>query len=79
MTDWKEQIASNTAVWRGLEGYVADRTADLTAVCVSPESTEQAIRQAQAGILELQRLLALPEIIRAESQIRAQMTARKEY
>lgn len=76
---WKEQIATNTTMWRGIEGYVADRTVDLTAVCTSPESTDGDIRRAQAGILELQRLLALPEIIRAESQIRAQMTARKEY
>ena len=76
---WKDQIQTGNVVWHGIEGYVAERVAEMTNVCVAPESSEQAIRQAQASIIELNRLLALPELIRAEAQIRGQMTKRKEY
>lgn len=76
---WKALIVDNAAMWRGVEGYVSERIVDLTSVCTSPESTDLDIRRAQAAINELQRLLALPQIIKAETQIRSQMTARKEY
>lgn len=76
---WQETINKDTAVWRGVVEYAQERMGELTALCVAPESTETQIRQAQSGILELQRLLALPQQISAGAQLRAQATARKEY
>ena len=75
---WKELIQPNTGVWHGIELYVTERVTELTQVCITAESSEADIRQAQAGIVELQRLVALPQIIGAEAQIRGQRT-RKEY
>lgn len=75
---WKELIQANSPVWHGIEQYSAERISELTAVCVAPESGESDIRQAQAGIQELRRLAALPQIIGAEVQIRGR-TTRKEY
>lgn len=76
---WKEQIQTASPTWHGLQDYVRERTADLTSVCVAPESTEVDIRRAQASIIELNRLLALPAMIQAEAQIRGQQSKRKEY
>ena len=76
---WKEQIQTASPTWHGLTDYVRERTADLTSVCVAPESTEVDIRRAQASILELNRLLSLPAMIQAEGQIRGQMAQRKGY
>ena len=76
---WKAGFNSATAVWHSVEAYAAERTAELANVCVAPESTELQIRQAQAGILELQRLTSLPQVIAAETQIRNAQGARKEY
>lgn len=76
---WKDQIQAGNTVWHGIEGYVAERVAEMTNVCVAPESSDADIRRAQASIIELNRLLSLPDLIRAEAQIRGQMTKRKEY
>lgn len=76
---WKTQINPATPVWHGVEEYVSERILDLTATCLAPESTEMQIRQAQAGVLELQRLLSIPKMIYAETQVRSMGTARKEY
>lgn len=75
---WKTLINPETQVWHGVQEYAAERRQELSAVCISPEASDVEIRQAQAGILELDRLLALPMTLRAEAQIRAQV-ARKEY
>lgn len=75
---WKHSINKDTAVWRALTEYVDERIKDLTAVCVAIESTETQIRQAQAAIVELQLLVALPKTIAAEAQMR-QIGHRKEY
>lgn len=58
---WMEQINPQTAVWRGVEAYAAERITELTAVCIAVNSTEAQIRTAQAGIQEMQALLALPK------------------
>lgn len=79
MSDWKQMLAANTSSWRAVEGYADERIADLTATCTAPESTDTQIRQAQAGILELQRLKSLPAMVTAEGQIRQAMGSRKEY
>lgn len=76
--NWQAHINKDTAVWGGVIGYANERISDLTAICVSPESSDVQIRQAQAGINELQRLMALPQQIAASAQIRA-AGARKEY
>lgn len=76
---WKTSISASSPVWHGIQDYVAERTVDLTAICLAPESSEVQIRQAQAGVLELARLLSLPQMIAAETQIRSQGAARKEY
>lgn len=75
---WKTMINAETAVWHGVEEYAQERIKELTQVCIAVESSEADIRHAQAGILEMQRLQSLPEMIRAEAQIRGR-TARKEY
>lgn len=75
---WKDMIQSNTGVWHGVEDYARERIGELTAVCIAPESKEVDIRAAQASIQELYRLLGLPEMIRAEAQIRGR-SSRKEY
>lgn len=76
---WKTDINASTPGWRAIEEYAAERTADLVHICTAIESTEVQIRQAQAGILELQRLTSLPQSIAAEIQIRSAQGARKEY
>ena len=76
---WKTKINAETAVWHGVEEYAAERREELVAVCAAVESSDLQIRQAQAAILELDRLVALPTALRAEAQIRAQTGARKEY
>lgn len=65
---WMEHINPATTVWRGVEAYAAERIAELTVVCVSSGSSDQEIRQAQAGIEELRRLVGLPARILATSQ-----------
>jgi hypothetical protein len=77
--EWKDQINPGTAVWAGVEAYAEERINDLIQVCASEQSSDVQIRQAQAAIAEMRRLLSLPQLIRAEAQIRAQTGARKEY
>lgn len=76
---WKTGISTDTAVWRAVVEYANERIGYLTGVCTSTVSTVEEIRQAQAGIEELHRLVDLPQVVRAEAQIRAQSGARKEY
>lgn len=76
---WKDKIQPSTAVWAGVEEYAAERIGELTQVCVSSESSDIEIRQAQAAIQELHRLVNLPNLIRAEAQIRGATSTRKEY
>lgn len=76
---WKEQLANGTNQWGAVEAYADERIASLTDECVSPESTEQQIRQAQAGIIELQRLKSLPAMLAAEVRARQSTGSRKEY
>lgn len=77
--NWKTQINKDTGVWAGVVGYAQERMSDLTAVCTNAQSSDKDIRTAQAGILELERLLSAPQMIAAEAQVRSQGTARKEY
>ena len=76
---WKSQIAGNSANWAGVTGYVSERKGDLILICMSTESTVDQIRQAQAGILELDRLLSIPQMIASETQARQNITDRREY
>ena len=76
---WKAILRFDNAVWDGVEKYAQERINELTAVCVAAESTDAQIRQAQAGILEMERLKSLPDMLAAEAQMRAQRGARKEY
>ncbi len=76
---WRELIAPSTSVWAGVVGYANERIVSLTEVCTAQESTDTAIRSAQAGINELQRLIALPRLITAETQMRASTGTRKDY
>lgn len=57
---WMEQINPATAVWHGVEAYAEERIAELTVVCIATTATEQEIRVAQAGIQEMNALLAIP-------------------
>ena len=65
---WMEQINTATAVWRGVVSYAEERISELTAVCTSPKSSDSEIRQAQAGIAEMQALLSVPDRLRLHSQ-----------
>lgn len=76
---WKAGFASENAVWRSIESYARERITELTGTCTAAESPDGQIRAAQAGILELQRLIALPQMLSAEAQMRGQMAKRKEY
>ena len=76
---WKAVLRFDNAVWDGVEQYAAERIKELTQVCVAVESTDAQIRQAQAGILEMERLKALPDMLAAEAQMRAKHGTRKEY
>lgn len=76
---FKNSIIADTPVWRGVTEYAQSRIADLTATCIAADSLDADIRRAQAGILELQRLLALPDIIKSEGQHMALKTSRREY
>lgn len=75
---WKTTINGDSSVWQGVEDYARERIQDLTHICVASESSVEAIRSAQAGIIELQRLISVPQMITAEKQMRSQL-ARKEY
>lgn len=77
--NWKEGFSADNNVWRSIEAYAVERINDLTGICLASESTDQQIRQAQAGVAELQRLISLPQMVAAEVQQRSNMSKRKEY
>lgn len=66
--NWMDSIRADSGIWGGVTGYAEHRISELTAVCVAAESTDMAIRQAQAGIDELRRLIALPTRLTATAQ-----------
>lgn len=76
---WIEQVNPTSSTWRGVEVYATERIASLTLTCCSPQSTDQEIRAAQAGIVELQRLISLPQQIAAAVQQKQQPDRRKGY
>lgn len=76
---WNANAPLDAATWAGICAYADDRIKDLTAVCIAPESPDHVIRQAQAGISELERLKSLPSTIQAVRQIRESASTRKEY
>jgi len=76
---WRNDLSPNTPTWRAVEEYVAERSLELTQLCVAPESSESEIRRAQAGIIELARLADMPTLLAAEARAKSQMTTRKEY
>jgi hypothetical protein len=76
---WKNQINPETPVWHGLVDYIDGRIQELTAICIMPESTTESIRAAQAGIVELTRIVLIPKMLASETQIRNQAGNRKEY
>lgn len=67
--NWRAMIQPGP-VWTGVEGYADERIATLTALCVNPESSDQQIRQAQAGIEEMRLLKAIPRQLEAGAQQR---------
>lgn len=79
MSSWKLLLSNDSTMWRGIEAYCDERIADLTALCIAPESADTEIRQAQASILELQRIKSLPATLAADVQVRQAIGARKEY
>lgn len=76
---WKAILRFDNAIWDGVDQYADARIAELTQICVSVEATDLQIRQAQAAILEMQRLKSLPDLMAAEAQQRAMRAPRKEY
>ena len=77
--NWKATLHADNQTWRSVEDYARERITELTGQCTAVESTDTQIRQAQAGILELQRLISLPQMVAAERQARASTGVRKEY
>lgn len=65
---WLERINPDSGVWHGVTEYANERIQELTAICVSSHSTDTEIRQAQAGIDELQRLIKLPSRMAVTAQ-----------
>lgn len=71
---------TDSPVLRAVQDYAKERIADLTTVCTMTQSTDVQIRQAQAGIVELQRLIDLPNTLTAEAKARSQQVGgRKDY
>lgn len=75
---WQTLIGNKGPVWRGVEMYADERIAELTAVCVDPQTTDAQWRAAQAGIAEIHRLKGLPDQIRASAEI-SKPKPRREY
>ena len=76
---WMSSIGPDTPTWGGLSAYIEQRKEALTGVCLSKSSSEPEIRAAQAGIEELNRILALPDAIKASAQVRGQTNRSKGY
>lgn len=66
---WQETFPANR--WNGLIEYIDVRKAELTSICVNPKSTDQEIRAAQAGIIELQMAADLPTRLKHDAQARS--------
>jgi hypothetical protein len=76
---WQAMIQPGP-VWSGVTGYADERIAELTALCIDPQSSETQIRQAQAGIEEMRRLTTLPDRLKATAdQKRNSATKRTGY
>lgn len=77
---WKNTIQTSGAQWSALMEYVDERIDSLTQECIDPDCSEMAIRSAQRSIAELKRLQNIPDMLRAEAQIKAHgLGHRKEY
>ncbi len=76
---WQTLIVPTSPVWAGVEQYADERIGVLTQQCVDPQSTELQIRQAQFGIEEMRKLLAVPGQIKATTAIKQNASTRKEY
>jgi hypothetical protein len=76
---WMEQIKPDSGIWRGVEEYANKRIAEMTSVCVSLNSSDTDVRQAQARIDELQRLLSVPSMIKATASQRQANDQTKGY
>ena len=74
-----EPIKFDSLVWRGVEAYANTRIDELTKICTSLDAGEPEIRAAQAGIQELERLLALPAKTIATAQAVASQHRKKGY
>ena len=76
---WETKINPGSPVWVGVTEYADSRIDELSAVCIDPASTDTDIRGAQAGIVELKRLKALPEKLRTNDEIKKSGPSRREY
>ena len=67
---WKSAIQPTHPVWAvGVVGYCDERIEELTLTCIDGQASDLEIRQAQKAIEELKRLKALPDTLRATSEI----------
>jgi hypothetical protein len=76
---WQEQINAESSVWRGLQGYIEQRKSELTSICLSLKSSDAEIRAAQAGVEELNRVLSVPDMIKATTQMRGHTDRKNGY
>ncbi len=76
---WQEQIKADSGIWHGVIDYAQERIGDLTNVCCSPDASDKEIRAAQAAIQEMQRLMSLPQVIKATTQQRQAVDRTKGY
>lgn len=75
---WQRLIQSNSPVWTGVIGYADARIAALTAICISPDSKDKEIRDAQAGILEMNLLKGVPDQLQNTAE-QSRAKPRREY
>lgn len=68
-----------SVTWLQIAEECDTRIRELTAVCVNPESTTEAIRAAQAGIRECERMKTLPDRLAATAQQKGNAPKRREY
>jgi hypothetical protein len=66
---WKAIIAAKGPTWHATTEYADERIAELTGICVLPESSEAEIRAAQAGISEMLRLKGLPDQLKSSAEM----------
>lgn len=77
--NWREAVISNAGAWRAVCEYAQERVEMHTATCKSTASSDLAIRQSQAAIQELERLIDLPKTLANEAMARSGGVKRKEY